>query len=130
MDGCPSVHEHPEFQSSHDPKDKAQNQEVQKLRRFLKSSAGHSIGEQLRHELSPFKSFPRKHKSTRCIFILCKDCQKKIIRPNCSFCGTETHSINDAVLLCISSTHDEAYQQAKKIVRKFETPPSSVLGSA
>ena len=70
MSGCSSVHEHSEFQSSYDPKDKVQNQEVQKLKRFLKSNVGHSIGEQLRYELSSFKSFPRKHKSTRCIFIL------------------------------------------------------------
>ena len=49
MDGCPSVHEHPEFQSSYDPKDKVQNREIQKLKRFLKSDAGHSIGEPLRH---------------------------------------------------------------------------------
>ena len=125
MDGCPSVHEHPGFQSSCDSEDKVQNQEVQKLKRFLKSDAGHSIGEPLRYELSPFKSFPRKHKSVRCIFILCKDCQKKIIRPNCDFCGTQTHSMDDAVLLCISPAHDEAYRQAKKTVAKFESPPLS-----
>ena len=126
MGGCPSVHEHPEFQSSHDPKDKVQNQEVQKLKRFLKSDVGHSIGEQLRYDLSPLKSFPRKHKSIRCIFILCRDCQKKIVRPNCSFCGTETHSMHDAVLLGISPIHDQAYGQAKRLVSKFEeSPPSS-----
>ena len=124
MDGCPSVHEHSEFQSSYDPKDKVQNKEVRKLKRFLKSDVGHSIGEQLRYELSPFKSFPRRHKSIRCIFILCKDCQKKIIQPNCNFCGTETHSMNDAVLLCISPVHDEAYKQAKKIISKLENPPT------
>ena len=130
MDGCLSVHEHPEFQSSYDPKGKVQNREIQKLKRFLKSDAGHSIGEPLRHELSPFKSFPRKHKSTRCIFILCKNCQKKIIQPNCGFCGSEAHSMNDAVLLCISPAHNEAYQQAKKIVSKFESPPPSSPESA
>lgn len=82
MGGCPSVHEHPEFQSSYNPNDQAQVKEIQKLKRFLKSDAGHSIGEQLKYELFPFKSFPEKHKSIRCIFILCKDCQKKIIQPH------------------------------------------------
>ena len=125
MDGCPAVHERPEFQSSYDPKNKIQANEVQKLKRFLKSDGGHSVGEQLKYELSPFKSFPQKHKSVRCIFILCKDCQKKVIAPNCSFCGTETHSMDDAALLYINSVHDEAYRVAKKIVGKYESPPSS-----
>lgn len=125
MGGCPSVHEHPEFISSYDQKDKTQERETQKLKRFLKSDSGHSVGEQLKYELSPFKSFPRGQTSFRCIFILCKDCQKKVISPNCTFCGSNQHSMNDAVLFYADPTQDEAYRIAKKFAERYRPSPAN-----
>ena len=120
MGGCPSVHEHPEFQSSFDPKDKVQSYEVEKLKNFLKSPSGHVIGEPLKGDLSPFKSFPRKHKSIRTVFILCRDCKKEALNPRCSFCGSEQHSMDDAVLFHVGSAHDQAYKEAKKAREDYQ----------
>ena len=89
MSGCPSVHEHPEFEKSFDPSQRNQDYEVTKLKRFLKADPGHFVGEELKGDAVPFKSFPRGHKDVRVLFILCKDCNKEAITPQCKFCGSQ-----------------------------------------
>ncbi len=118
MSGCPSVHEHPELKQSFDPSNKNHNSEVTKLKRFLKADPGHSVGECLKGDLVPLKSFPRGHKDIRILFILCKDCEKKVIKPNCDFCGSSNHNMNDAVLFYVAD-HDKAYDKGKKIVQEY-----------
>ena len=118
MSGCPSVHEHPEFKKSSDPNDKNQQAEIGKLKRFLKADPGHSVGEQLKHELSPFKSFPRGHKDIRILFILCKDCKKEVIKPKCDFCDSSQHLMDDAVLF-YSADHEKSYKKGKEIIREY-----------
>ena len=115
MSGCPSVHEHPEFQKSFDPSEKNQNYEVTKLKRFLRADPGHSVGEDLKGDLVPFKSFPRGHKDTRVLFILCKDCKKEALSPKCDFCGSQGHHMDDGVLFYVAD-HDKAYKKGKQII--------------
>lgn len=118
MSGCPSVHEHHEFKESFDSSSKTQNSEVAKIKRFLKADPGHSIGECLKGDLSPLKSFPRGHKDCRILFILCKDCKKEVITPNCDFCGSQNHHMDDVVLLYIAD-HDKAYEKGKRVVGEY-----------
>ena len=120
MSGCPTVHEHPEFKKSYDPQDKHQENEVKKLKRFLKSDSFASIGEDLKYELAPLKSFPRGHKNVRCLFILCQDCKKEALKPKCSFCETDIHTMNDAVLFHINS-HESSYKkEGAKVYEKYK----------
>ena len=117
---CPSVHNHAEFEKSYNPTKKIQKYQYEKLKRFLKSDTGHTVGEDLKHELSPFKSFPRGHVDIRCLFILCKHCKGKILDKNkCSFCDKIEHTMDDAVLFYMSS-HDRAYANGKRIIKKFK----------
>ncbi|MFH1504884.1 MAG: hypothetical protein ABIH08_05835 [Candidatus Omnitrophota bacterium] len=94
----PIFHGHPEFKRVYNPNKKEYVSEVIKLRRFLKSDSGHAVGESLKYEFTPFKSFPRGRKSTRCLFILCQDCKGEKLKKVCSFCDSSTHTMNDAVL--------------------------------
>lgn len=119
MSGCPTVHEHPEFQNSYNSKDKTQEKEVIKLKRFLRSTSADFIGENLKHDLAPLKSFPRGHKNVRCLFILCKDCKKEALSPKCSFCESDIHTMGDAVLFHINS-HDASYRESKKVFKKYK----------
>jgi hypothetical protein len=118
MSGCQSVHEHPEFKESFDSSSKTHNIEVTKLKRFLKADPGYSIGEYLKGDLVPFKSFPRGHKDVRVLFILCKDCKKEAIKPNCNFCGSQFHHMDDAVLFYVAD-HDKAYKKGKQVIEKY-----------
>ena len=95
MRKCPTVHEHPEFVTSYDSQNVQQQKIVQKLKRYLTSDNGHFIGEQLKYEFAPFKSFPRKRNPIRCLFILCKDCKQEMIDPKCGFCQSEIFSIRE-----------------------------------
>ena len=115
MNGCLSVHEHPEFQKSYDSNDKNQNSEVTKLKRFLKADSGHTWGEYLKGDMVPFKSFPRGQKDLRILFILCKDCKKEALNPKCAFCGSQDHHMDDGVLFYVAD-HDKAYKKGKQIV--------------
>ena len=120
MSGCPTVHEHPEFKKSYALQDKHQENEVKKLKRFLKSDSFASIGEDLKYELAPLKSFPRGHKNVRCLFILCQDCKGLALKPKCDFCETEVHTMKDAVLFHIDS-HDSAYKkEGAKVSEKYK----------
>ncbi len=119
MSGCPTVHEHPEFQKSFNPQDKNQVKEVIKLKRFLKSNSADFIGEDLKYEMTPLKSFPRGHKNVRCLFILCRDCKKEALDPKCSFCESSGHSMQDAVLFHINS-HDSSYKEGEKAFQKYK----------
>jgi len=117
---CPSVYIHPEFEKSYNVSDKKQKKEYEKLVRYLKSDTGDCIGEQLKHELSPFKSFPRGHVNLRCLFVLCKDCKKEVIdKKKCGFCNNKDHTMNDAVLIFMAS-HDKAYKKGKKIIEELK----------
>jgi hypothetical protein len=124
MSSCPNVHEHPEFKASYDTTNKNQVREVAKWTRMLKSPSGHFVGEYLKHDLAGFKSAPKGRNAIKTLFILCKDCKKEIIRPNCSFCGSNEHSINDAVLLYIGE-HDETYKEGKRRILQLKAPPST-----
>jgi len=77
MSKCPAVHEHPEFKNSFNPSHERQNKEVEKIKRFLVSDVGHQIGESLKYEFSPFKSFPRGHTNIRILFIYAKNVKEK-----------------------------------------------------
>ena len=57
MSGCPTVHEHSEFKKSYALQDKHQENEIKKLKRFLKSDSFAAIGEDLKYDLAPLKSF-------------------------------------------------------------------------
>lgn len=120
MSGCPTVHEHPEFKKSFNPQDKFQENEVKKLTRFLKSDSFASIGEDLKYELAPLKSFPRGHKNVRCLFILCQDCKGQALKPKCDFCETEIHTMNDAVLFHINSHEGSYKKEGTKAFEKYK----------
>ena len=116
MPNCPKVHEHPEFYIPHKKYEKL----INKLKRFLKSDSGHAIGEYKRYDLSPFKGFPKGNVNERCLFILCKDCKKEVILPNCKFCGSEEHSMNDAVLIT-AGNHEHVYgKEGERIIKKLK----------
>ena len=120
MSRCPLVHEHPEFTKSYQPQKKQQKYQVEKLKKFLKSNGGDAVGERLKYELIPFKSFPRKNVDIRCLFVLCKDCQGKLLKNKCSFCGQAGHTMSDAVLFFIGG-HKTAYgTEGRKIIRKYK----------
>jgi hypothetical protein len=121
MIGCQSIHEHSEFTASFIPSNKRQSYEVNKLKRFLKSAAGHGVGECLKQDLEPLKSFPRGHLDLRIFFILCKDCKQKRILPKCCFCGLSGWHINDAVLFYVAE-HDKSYKTGKEIIKKYLQP--------
>ncbi|MHC4123805.1 MAG: hypothetical protein ACYSSI_09555 [Planctomycetota bacterium] len=119
MSACPTVYEHPEFISSYNPINQRHQNIVKKLKDFLMSSSGDFIGEQLKHELSPFKSFPRGRNPMRCSFILCKNCNQVALDPKCGFCQTDMHSINDAVLFYIGE-HDKVYKkEGRKLMIRY-----------
>ena len=118
MNSCPEVHSHSEFLESFDSVNKRQANEIKKLKRFLKSDNGHFQGEILKGDLSKIKSFPRGRNPLKTLFVICKDCKKELINPNCSFCGYSNHSMNDAVLFFIGG-HDEAYKKGKKVMQKY-----------
>lgn len=118
MSECPEVHEHSEFKKSFDPKNQRQEKQVSKIKRLLKSNTGHHQGEILKGDLSLVKSYPRGRSPLKTLFVICKDCKKELIRPNCEFCGKSNHSANDAVLFFIGG-HDEAYKKGKRILRKY-----------
>lgn len=101
MNKCPEVYEHKEFKSSYDPSNKRQEKEITKIKRLLKAESGHFQGEQLKHDLSSIKSFPRGSGSLKTLFVICKDCNKELIQPNCKFCKESSHSMNDGVLFFI-----------------------------
>jgi len=119
MAKCPAIHEHQEFSKSYNSRNKKEVYETTKLKRFLKSEDGDRVGEYLKGDLAPFKSFPRGNTETRCLFILCKDCNKKLLSTKCEFCNTAIHTMNDAVLFYITSEHDETYKKGKKIVVSY-----------
>jgi hypothetical protein len=119
MTKCPTIHEHQEFSKSYNPQETKQNYEVSKLKRYLKSENGDNIGECLKYDLPPFKSFPRGNTPTRCLFILCKDCNGQILSPKCTFCNSSGHTMNDAVLFYVTSDHKDAYKIGKKIILSY-----------
>ncbi len=80
MSKCPTVHEHPEFKNSFDSSCERQNKQVEKLKRFLTSDVGHQIGESLKYELSPFKSFPRGHIDVKDTIYSMQRVQKRSIK--------------------------------------------------
>ena len=106
MPSCPTIHEHPSFKIP--TKNSKYPKLIKKLKRFLKSDSGHAIGEYKRYELSPFKGFPKGSVDERCLFLLCKDCKKEVMNPLCKFCGSNKHSMNDAVLVVVGN-HKEVY---------------------
>lgn len=106
MPSCPNVHEHDVFQIP--SREKQYDKLITKLKRFLRSDAGHTIGERKKGNLSSFRGFPRGHLNERCIFIYCRDCKKEIIVPNCTVCESSEHSMDDAVLIMIGN-HKEVY---------------------
>ena len=110
MSQCPTIHEHPEFITSYDPTNSKQEYIIKKLRRFLTSESGHAVGEQLKHEFAPFKSYPRGQNPIRCLFILCKDCKQEALDPKCAFCQSDMHSKDDAVLFYIAK-HEKSYKK-------------------
>lgn len=121
MPKCPTVHELPEFKNSYDPKKREHQNEYNKILSYLKSECGHSFGEQLKYGLVPFKSFPGGHKSTRVLFLLCKDCNKEIFdEEKCPFCNEENHSMNDAVLVMIGD-HPTTYEkEGVKVIDNYK----------
>ena len=123
MSECKEIHHHPEFNNSFNPKNKAQVYEVDKLKRYLKTNVA-TTGEQLKGDSVPLKSFPRGHKDIRCLFILCRDCKKEALEPKCSFCESDEHSMDDAVLFYIGA-HDEAYKEGKKKFQEYKSKPKS-----
>lgn len=118
MPACPKVHEHPVFQIP--SKNQKYEKLVNKLKRFLKSDSGHSIGEYKGYNLSSFKGFPRGNIDERCVFILCKDCGKKVIFQNCSFCGTNEHSMDDAVLIMVGDHKDVYGKTGERIIEQLK----------
>lgn len=115
MNKCPEVYEHKEFKSSYDPSNKRQEKEITKIKRLLKAESGHFQGEQLKHDLSSIKSFPRGRGSLKTLFVICKDCNKELIQPNCKFCKESSHSMNDGVLFFIGG-HDTAYKEWSQLI--------------
>ena len=119
MSHCPTIHEHPEFQKYYKPNDKQQEYQYNKTKRFLHSSTGHQVGEYLKHDLVPFKSFPRKGVDVRCLFVLCKNCKGEALK-NCNFCSQKGHTIDDAVLFFIGN-HEKAYETTgRKIIEEYK----------
>jgi len=120
MDNGMTVHEHEEFQKSYNPKKyKKQKDQVEKIKKFLKSDCGMAWAERLKGDASPFRSFPRGHHPIRCLFMLCQECQKQAIIPNCEFCGSDEHTMQDAVLFYIAE-HDKAYKkEGKRIIKQY-----------
>ncbi len=115
MSGCQTVYEHPKYKA---PKKKEYQALVDKLKRLLKSDAGHSFGEYKKGDLSPFKGYPRGPVDKRCLFILCKDCKKETIKPTCDFCGKNDHSMNDAVLFLVGNHKNVYGSNGKKIIQE------------
>jgi hypothetical protein len=117
---CPSVHYHSKIEELYDSLDNKEKKQLEKLKRYLESDTGHTVGEKLKHELNPFKSFSRGHINIRCLFVICKDCNGEVLdRRKCKFCNNSEHSMNDAVLFFISS-HDKAYKKGKKIIKDLK----------
>lgn len=119
MANCPTVHEHSEFLQSYNPQDRKQQYEVSKLKRYLRSESGDSVGEYLKHDFPPFKSFPRGETPTRCLFILCKDCNGEAVSPRCDACSSCGHTMHDAVLFYVTSDHKEAYKIGKEVILRY-----------
>ena len=120
MTGCPRVHEHPEFGKSLNHRNTRQQKLLKKFKRLLISDSGHDFGEYKKGDLSPFKSYPRGNNPIRFLFILCKDCDREVIRPACEVCGTNIHSTNDAVLF-FAGEHDDAYSRGKRIINQYKS---------
>ena len=119
MTSCPNIYEHPEFLQYCDASQKRQQNEVKKLKKFLQNVNARAVGEELKHELSPFRSFPRGDNPIRCLFILCRDCNKELIKPICRFCNNDEHSMADAVLFFIGK-HEDAYRKdGRKLILKY-----------
>lgn len=114
MSSCQTIFEHPSYIP---PKKQEYIKLVDNLKRLLKSDAGHSFGEYKQGDLSPFKGYPRGNVDRRCLFLLCKDCKKEVIKPNCPFCEKAEHSMNDAVLFIVGN-HKEVYgSKGKKLIK-------------
>ena len=101
-----------------DCKNKKLSNGKNKLIRFLESNSGHHVGECLKYELVPFKSFPPDRSPTKTLYIICKDCNKEVIAPKCAFCDSPSHTMDDAVLFYVGS-HDKAYKEGKKTFLKY-----------
>ncbi|MFA5272303.1 MAG: hypothetical protein WC412_08240 [Candidatus Omnitrophota bacterium] len=119
MANCLTVHEHPEFLKSYNPQDKKQEYEVTKLKRYLRSENGDSVGEYLKYDFPPFKSFPRGETPIRCLFVLCKDCNGEAVSPACDACASVDHTMNDVVLFYVTSNHKDAYKIGKKVILSY-----------
>jgi len=85
MSGCPTVHEHPEFQKSYNPQDKQQEYEIKKLKRYLESDSFDFAGEDLKYDLAPLKSFPRGSKNLRCFFYSLQGLQERSFKTKMQF---------------------------------------------
>lgn len=120
MSKCPTVHERPEFSESYNSSIKEQLKLKERITRFLSSDAGNMIGEKLKYEFVPFKSFPPGRSRVKCLFLLCKDCRGEVLRERCGFCNSSIHSKDDAVLFLMLPEEELYYKQGRLLIEKIK----------
>jgi len=75
----------------------------------------------LKHGFDPFKSFPHGNVALRCLFVLCRDCDKeKLDIEKCGFCNNDGHTSQDAVLFFVGDTHEASYKKdGRRILQTY-----------